>query len=803
MENTSPGAGAGALAAMRVGVPNEAHLLAAIHLARGGVHVTMNFDDGVERAYALMAGAATLPATTPPVFHDALHRWRRVFPDRASPLRVVSRATELSAALRVRPLLVKLHGSLGEHADGVTLPLMPVTDEPDPGELGTDRTRAFAALAAEGFVLVTGFSASDLASRTALIDRLIPGQFRWVTPALGGDIRRQIAALDPTQPVRGRAVEALRDILSLDAPCWPAQQLPGPTFEERLRAWAAQVAPQVAAEAVAWALADAGHVDEAVEMLRRLVRSGAGARTRVRLADALARRRWPGDVASARRTYVRASAGRSRPDSAPPRRLRSYALARWLESLTSGHDAASPLLSTPLAVGALVAGARGARGAQARSSVRPIRSAAITHGAVLAQLERLLPDVLRRPALCVPAARVTAVAATSARRALDAWAHAASGRRRAMLERQAIELETMLAVLRRTLPPDDALPRLRRLSAVFAHVADVEGAADTAGTRALVAFAANDLEAARSALQESARLRPEASGVVTLAQRLVEAAVGRAPADPVPVRGRVRSRDRQRNDPLPAFVALLPKVDLHLHLEGAVQPGTLAALARRNGDLRVPWTARGVERWYQFASYRDFLNAHVLVCQQLRRPEDFVRVVTELGRGLAGDRVRYAEVAVSVNAHLRRGLPADELFDALEQGRRVVATRYGVRVAWCVTAGTRRGPAAAMDTVETVVAQRPTGVVSFGLAGLETASARTRFAPAFELAAAAGLRLVAHAGEVAGASSIWQALDALGAERIGHGIRCLEDPTLVARLRGAGIPLEVCVSSNVRTGVVR
>jgi aminodeoxyfutalosine deaminase len=191
------------------------------------------------------------------------------------------------------------------------------------------------------------------------------------------------------------------------------------------------------------------------------------------------------------------------------------------------------------------------------------------------------------------------------------------------------------------------------------------------------------------------------------------------------------------------------------------------------------------------------------VCDQLRTPDAFIAVTTALAASLAGQRVPYAEVTVSPLAHVLRGIPADELFDALEIGRGHAQRAHGLDLRWCAAFGTRRGPKAAMEAVEMVLAHRRGGFVSVGIAGLESAESRRAFAPAFALARDAGLHCVAHAGEASGAASIWEAIDDLGAERIGHGIRCIDDSSLVARLRTERIPLEVCPTSNVVTGVVR
>lgn len=811
IENTSPGAGSSAIQFMTVAVPNECHLLAALHLAHGGLHLTMNFDDGIEQAYALLSGDSELPAGAKPIFHQALQVWRDRFPNPSPALRVVSRSQEIGSALPGHSILVKLHGSLGRHAEGLTLPMPSMTDEPDPGDLGMDRKRAFDALAAEGFVLVTGFSGTDLASCSALLSRLAPGRFWWIAPKVEADVRRRVAAIDPGQPMAGPSVEALRTTLAIDLPAWPRRRAPGPAFDDRLNEWAARLAPEVAAEAIAWALMDAAHVDEAVEIFRRLVRGGAGARTQIRLADALARRRWPGDARSARHTFLRTAWTRPDQGAGTARWGRSYSRARWLESVGAGYGMAPPIVTRSLACTALIASvAVSTVGGSSPDPTAPIRAATVASGIVLSGLERDLPAILGRPPLRPLAQRMVAVASAAARRVLDAWAHAPSGRRRAILERQAVELETIGALLRDELPPPTTFGSLRRLSVVFEHVSDRESQADTAGTRALAAFAARDVQGAVMALREATRLRPEPIGVVSLARSLLDMPLRHATVldaergAPIARRrhtGR-RGDGRDAEIELAAFVERLPKVEVHLHLEGSVTPATLAALARRNGDLRVPWTMPDIERWYEFRGYQDFLNSHLIVSDQLHQPEDFVQVVTELGAALAREKVRYAEVAVAVDAPVRRSLCLDEVFAALEEGRHIVEAQNGVRLRWCTTAGSRRGPAAVMRALETVLAHRPVGVISFGLVGLESSVARAQFAPVFELAAGAGLHRVVDAGETAGPWSIWQAIDVLGAERIGHGIRCLGDPALVERLRRESIPLEVCPSSNVRTGIV-
>jgi aminodeoxyfutalosine deaminase len=150
--------------------------------------------------------------------------------------------------------------------------------------------------------------------------------------------------------------------------------------------------------------------------------------------------------------------------------------------------------------------------------------------------------------------------------------------------------------------------------------------------------------------------------------------------------------------------------------------------------------------------------------------------------------------------HVLRGVAPAALFEGIEQGRAEVEAEHGVRLRWCTDIDGRGGPELGVETVELVLRHRPAGLVSLGLGGQEVP--RGQFRRAFEIARDAGLHSVPHAGEAAGPESVWEAIDQLGAERIGHGVRCLEDPELVAELRRRRIPLEVCPTSNVRTGVV-
>jgi hypothetical protein len=474
----------------------------------------MNFDDGIERAYALLSGTEDLPGHASAAQHDALGAWRTLVPARTRPLRVASRPGEIDVSRDRRSVLVKLHGSLGRHPDGVTLPLGPVTDEPDAGDLGAERGAAIDALVAVGFIIVTGYSGADLASRVALLDRLSPGRFWWVTPQVDPSVRELVQAIDPDEPRTGTAVEAIRAWLPCAPPDWPSAATLDRSFADRLSQWGDVLPPETAAEAYAWALADAGLADAGVTILRRLVAAGAGDRTRIRLADALMQRRTSDDVVEGRRLMRRIAMRRGE------RRLGRYARDRWVETggLRPGarNGIGRLLLSSTFLVADALDGRRDGRLGHGAT----VRATAVSIGTLLDSVERSLP---RAAGVHVPSRamrRAVRLAAGRARRVLVASRGQASGRRRARLERQLIELELVEAFLDQREPELDLGGSLERLSALFEHVGDRTGLAETIGTQALCAVVSGDRQRADSALRLSSTQPTEDVGVARLARSL-------------------------------------------------------------------------------------------------------------------------------------------------------------------------------------------------------------------------------------------------------------------------------------------
>ena len=250
-----------------------------------------------------------------------------------------------------------------------------------------------------------------------------------------------------------------------------------------------------------------------------------------------------------------------------------------------------------------------------------------------------------------------------------------------------------------------------------------------------------------------------------------------------------------------AFIDRLPKVELHLHLVGSASVPTVLELARRHPDGTVPRSAAELAAFYEFRDFPHFSQVYGAVSSLVREPDDVAELVLGAARDLAGQNVRYVELTVTPYTFTSAGMPAAELTEALDIAARSALSEHGVRMAYVFDIAGEYGAPAAFGTLEHALTRPPEALTGFGLAGIE--QARPRYADAFRAvfasAIAAGLHSVPHAGEMSGPATIWEALDGLRAERIGHGISCLDDPALVARLRERQVPLEVCPTSNACT----
>jgi aminodeoxyfutalosine deaminase len=261
-----------------------------------------------------------------------------------------------------------------------------------------------------------------------------------------------------------------------------------------------------------------------------------------------------------------------------------------------------------------------------------------------------------------------------------------------------------------------------------------------------------------------------------------------------------------------SFIQSLPKAELHLHLEGSVDPATLVELSRRyntplptennrydvtgSGDVL---TDEDVRRLYSYSDFNGFLLAFKSVTERLRSPEDYELVTYRLMQKLRQQNVVHAEIYVSVGVIRWRGQPVEPIFEGLERGRERGQRDFGVSVLWIFDAVRHFGPEAAGEVFDLAARLRDRNVVGVGIGGDETRGPAEWFRDLFKKAADNGLRLTAHAGETTGPESVWGALN-IGAERIGHGLAAARDPELLEVMAQKQVPVEICITSNLRTG---
>lgn len=252
---------------------------------------------------------------------------------------------------------------------------------------------------------------------------------------------------------------------------------------------------------------------------------------------------------------------------------------------------------------------------------------------------------------------------------------------------------------------------------------------------------------------------------------------------------------------LDEFLLRMPKVEIHVHLEGSIPPAFLLALARKH-RMDLPDSLAGLEEWFRFRDFEHFVQIYVTICRCLKTPEDFQQLIDSIAGEQARQNIVYTEIHFTVGTHLMLGHSASELRDAIGEALVDAERRHGVRLR-IITDVVRNVPFKWADrTLEWALEMQGRGVVALGLSGFEATHPNEPFVEHFRAAGAAGLRRVAHAGEHAGPASIRSVRELCGAERIGHGVRAVEDPELLAELAAEGVPFEVCPTSNVRLGVV-
>lgn len=260
----------------------------------------------------------------------------------------------------------------------------------------------------------------------------------------------------------------------------------------------------------------------------------------------------------------------------------------------------------------------------------------------------------------------------------------------------------------------------------------------------------------------------------------------------------------------------MPKAELHVHLEGSIGPETLLRLASKHNRLAsLPSTTlTELQDWFKFVDFPHFIRIYMVISELLRTPEDFALIVEACGADMAAQGIRYRELTFTPFTHTdlqRKALSIDNLLAGLDAGRAAAKAQYGVEMRWIFdiprnASFARSGaydPYPAQKTLEYALAGQAHGVIALGLGGNEVGALPGPFAPVFQAAKAAGLLSVPHAGETLGANSVHDAIVHLHADRIGHGVRAIEDPAVLTLLRDLQIPLEINVMSNISLHVFR
>jgi adenosine deaminase len=249
------------------------------------------------------------------------------------------------------------------------------------------------------------------------------------------------------------------------------------------------------------------------------------------------------------------------------------------------------------------------------------------------------------------------------------------------------------------------------------------------------------------------------------------------------------------------MIRQLPKAELHLHLEGTLEPETIFKLAERN-HIRLPYAdVDELAARYEFSDLQSFLDLYYANMATLRTAEDFADMTTAYLARAAVAGVRHAEVFLDPQAHTIRGVRLEAVLEGVASVLATSEQRFGISTGLIVAILRDHSAESAMSTLDSVLASG-VDVLGVGLDSAEVGHPPSKFVEVFAKARAEGLRTVAHAGEEGPPSYVWEALDLLQVERIDHGVRSLEDDELVRRLVDEQIPLTVCPLSNVRLRVV-
>lgn len=245
----------------------------------------------------------------------------------------------------------------------------------------------------------------------------------------------------------------------------------------------------------------------------------------------------------------------------------------------------------------------------------------------------------------------------------------------------------------------------------------------------------------------------------------------------------------------------LPKAELHLHIEGTFEPELIFAIAERNGiDPGYP-SVDAMRAAYDFRDLQSFLDVYYAGMRVLRETRDYVELASAYFDRAAAQGVRHVEMFFDPQAHTGRGVAFGAVVEGLTKAREKAQRKHGISSHLIMCFLRHLSSESARETLTAALPYRDK-IVAVGLDSTELGNPAEKFASVFECARSAGFLAVAHAGEEGPPQYVWDALDVLKVARVDHGVRCLEDPALIERLRRARVPLTVCPYSNVRLRVV-
>jgi adenosine deaminase len=256
-------------------------------------------------------------------------------------------------------------------------------------------------------------------------------------------------------------------------------------------------------------------------------------------------------------------------------------------------------------------------------------------------------------------------------------------------------------------------------------------------------------------------------------------------------------------DKIKQLITEIPKVELHIHLEGAIPVETLFDLIQRQGREPSIKNLDDLRRKLTYTDFAHFIEVWTWKNTFIKEEKDFEEIAYRVLDNLSKQNVKYVEAFYSPGDYWRQGLSVQGITECLIKGKERAYRDFGIQSELIIDLIRDHGPKRSMHYLEEVMAFLGKGVIGIGLGGSEESFPADPYAFVYEEARKQGFRLTAHAGEAAGPNSIWAVIEKLGVERIGHGVRAYEDPRLVSTLKEKQIPLEICVTSNVKTGVCK